>query len=242
MRIAIAALVVAAGFLGHVAAAHAYQCFDVTATIVGTNGDDRITGTNGRDVIVGLGGNDTISGLGDSDRICGNGGNDKLVAGPGVDQVDGGTGHNVLKGGTGDDRLYGGPSSDSFWPGLGNDVIDGRGTPDHEWVHYESASGPVNVDLETGHATGEGTDILVAILDVAGSRYGDVIKGNDSDNILRLGKGNDKGFGKGGMDHIFGGPGSDDLDGGGGTNLNDGGDGNDHCLNPDPVDGALNCE
>jgi len=44
------------------------------------------------------------------------------------------------------------------------------------------------------------------------------------------------------MDHIFGGPGSDDLDGGGGTNLNDGGDGNDHCLNPDPVDGALNCE
>jgi hypothetical protein len=32
------------------------------------------------------------------------------------------------------------------------------------------------------------------------------------------------------------------LDGGGGTNVNDGGDGNDHCLNPDPVGGALNCE
>jgi len=242
MRIAIAALVVAAGFLGHVAAAHAYQCFDVTATIVGTNGDDRITGTNGRDVIVGLGGNDTISGLGDSDRICGNGGNDKLVAGPGVDQVDGGTGRNVLKGGTGDDRLYGGPSADSFWPGLGNDVIDGRGTPDHEWVHYESASGPVNVDLETGHATGEGTDILVAILDVAGSPYGDVVKGNAVSNTLRLGKGNDEGVGRAGDDTILGGPGNDVLDGGGGMNTNDGGDGNDHCLNPDPVSGALHCE
>ena len=67
MRILLAALVVAAGFLGNTAAAHAYQCFDVTATIVGTNGDDHIQGTNGRDVIVGLGGNDTISGFGDSD-------------------------------------------------------------------------------------------------------------------------------------------------------------------------------
>ena len=83
MRILLAALVVAAGFLGNTATAHAYQCFDVTATIVGTNGDDHIQGTNGRDVIVGLGGNDTISGFGDSDRICGNGGNDKLIAGPG---------------------------------------------------------------------------------------------------------------------------------------------------------------
>jgi Ca2+-binding RTX toxin-like protein len=242
MRIAIAALAVAAGFLGNATAAQAYQCFDVTATIVGTSGDDKIQGTSGRDVIVGLGGDDTISGLGDADRICGNGGNDKLVAGAGVDQVDGGTGKNVLKGGSGDDRLYGGPSQDSFWPGLGNDVIDGRGTPDHEWVHYENASGPMSVDLDTGHATGQGTDILVSIVDVAGSRYGDVIKGNELANTLRLGRGNDTGIGRAGPDRLLGGPGSDDLDGGGGANTNDGGDGNDHCLNPDPVSGALHCE
>jgi Ca2+-binding RTX toxin-like protein len=242
MRIAVVALALAAGFLGQAAAAHAYSCYDVTATIVGTKGNDRLHGTSGRDIIVGLGGDDTIWGLDDADRLCGNGGDDKIIAGAGVDQVDGGSGHNVLKGGSGDDRLYGGPSEDSFWPGAGNDVVDGRGTGGEEWVHYENAGGPVTVDLSIGHATGEGTDILVAILDIAGSRHGDVIKGNDADNILRLGKGNDKGFGKGGMDHIFGGPGSDDLDGGGGMNVNDGGDGNDHCLNPDPVDGALNCE
>jgi hypothetical protein len=41
---------------------------------------------------------------------------------------------------------------------------------------------------------------------------------------------------------LLGGPGSDDLDGGGGMNTNNGGDGNDHCLNPDPVSGALHCE
>ena len=242
MRIAAVALVLAAGFLGQAAAADAYSCYDVTATIVGTKGNDRIHATSASDVIVGLGGDDTIWGLEGSDKICGNGGDDKIMAGPGVDQVDAGSGHNVLKGGSGDDRLYGGPSEDSFWPGAGNDVVDGRGTGGEEWVHYENARGPVIVDLGQNHATGEGTDILVAIFDIAGSRYGDVVRGNDADNILRLGKGNDKGSGKGGMDHVYGSPGSDDLDGGGGANTIDGGDGNDHCLNPDPVSGALHCE
>jgi Ca2+-binding RTX toxin-like protein len=108
-------------------------------------------------------------------------------------------------------------------------------------VHYDHA-GPVVVDLGIGHATGEGTDILVAILDVVGSRYGDVIKGNEGDNILKLGKGNDKGVGRGGNDRILGRDGGDDLNGGSGTNVNDGGTGSDHCLNPDPVSGALHCE
>jgi hypothetical protein len=190
MRLALVVAVVATAFLGNAAAAHAYQCYDVTATIVGTKADDELHGTNGRDVIVGLGGDDVIRGLDDADRLCGNGGDDKIIAGAGVDQVDGGTGRNVLNGGNGDDRLYGGPSTDSFWPGLGNDVVDGRGTPDREWVHYDTAHGPVSVDLDTGHATGEGTDILVAIHDIAGSRFGDIIvKGDEYDNVLRLGKG-----------------------------------------------------
>ena len=60
--------------------------------------------------------------------------------------------------------------------------------------------------------------------------------------VLRLGKGNDQGVGRAGDDMLLGGPGNDDLDGGGGMNTNDGGDGNDHCLNPDPVSGALHCE
>ena len=43
-------------------------------------------------------------------------------------------------------------------------------------------------------------------------------------------------------DVLIGGVGADVLDGGPGTNVNDGGEGNDHCLNPDPVAGALHCE
>ena len=242
MRTLLVAVLLGGALLANAGAAAAANCQGLLATIVGTKHNDHIRGTSGRDVIVGQGGNDTISSLGGDDRICGNGGNDKLLAGPGVDKLDGGSGRNVLKGGAGDDRLCGGPSPDSFWPGAGNDVVDGRGTPGEEWVHYENASGPVTVDLSTGHATGEGTDILVAILDVAGSRYGDVIKGNEDDNILRLGKGNDHGLGRGGSDTLLGGPGADDLDGGAGSNTNDGGDGTDTCISPNPGAGALNCE
>jgi Ca2+-binding RTX toxin-like protein len=156
--------------------------------------------------------------------------------------VDGGSGRNILKGGSGDDRLSGGAYVDSFWPGAGNDVVDGRGTSGGEWVHYDSASGAVNVDLSIGHAAGEGTDILVGILDVVGSRFGDAIKGNTGDNVFKLGNGNDHGVGGGGNARSLGGAGADVLDGGPGVNVNDGGDGNDHCLNPDPVAGALHCE
>jgi Ca2+-binding RTX toxin-like protein len=38
-------------------------CFNLTATIAGTNDSDTITGTEGPDVIDGRGGNDVIDGL-----------------------------------------------------------------------------------------------------------------------------------------------------------------------------------
>ncbi|MGH2569287.1 MAG: hypothetical protein ACRDGA_13195, partial [Bacteroidota bacterium] len=79
------------------------QCFGVHATIVGTDGRDRLTGTQGRDVIVGLGGNDIINGRSGKDLICGGKGKDKLHGGKGKDKLDGGTGRDVCKGGPGRD-------------------------------------------------------------------------------------------------------------------------------------------
>ena len=92
-------------------------CRDMTATIVGTAGDDRLTGTRGPDVIVGLGGNDTIVGLSGDDLVCGNGGADDLGGGRGNDQLYGGRDQHEqrgrrtvisgdrLEGGLGDDHL-----------------------------------------------------------------------------------------------------------------------------------------
>ena len=69
-----------------------------------------------------------------------------------------------------------------------------------------------------------------------------VIKGNENGNILRLGKGNDHGLGRGGSDTLLGGPGADDLNGGAGSNTNDGGDGTDTCISPNTCADGLNGE
>ena len=72
-------------------------CNGLTATIVGSGGDDVLEGTDGDDVIVAFGGNDRIdSGEGD-DVICGNSGDDQIWAG---------FGNNVVIGGEDDDTIH----------------------------------------------------------------------------------------------------------------------------------------
>lgn len=78
-------------------------CFGVPATIVGTNGNNRLKGTSRDDVIVGLGGNDIINGKGGNDRICGGKGKDVIIGGRGNDFLDGGSGFDILSGGRGTD-------------------------------------------------------------------------------------------------------------------------------------------
>jgi hypothetical protein len=46
------------------------QCNGRTATILGTEGDDRLVGTNGRDVIITYGGDDLVLGRGGRDIVC----------------------------------------------------------------------------------------------------------------------------------------------------------------------------
>jgi hypothetical protein len=79
-------------------------CGNRNATLIGTEGKDRLRGTNRRDVIAGLSGADTIRGLGSGDVICG------------------GIGKDVLRGGNGRDRLIGGRGRDACAGGKGSDV------------------------------------------------------------------------------------------------------------------------
>jgi hypothetical protein len=116
------------GGLGSAVASESPTCFDRSATIVGTDGDDRLRGTDGPDVIVAGGGADVIRGFGGDDVICagknpwlpidpdeidddyepGYDWSDRVYAGPGDDTVDGGPSLNHIHGGTGDDVLYAG--------------------------------------------------------------------------------------------------------------------------------------
>jgi uncharacterized delta-60 repeat protein len=97
------------------------RCGGKPATIVGTDGKDKLKGTKRADVIVGLGGDDTISGGGGNDVICGGRGNDKISGGAGADKLYGDAGKDKLNGGAGQDKLNGGAGKDSLNGGAGKD-------------------------------------------------------------------------------------------------------------------------
>jgi Ca2+-binding RTX toxin-like protein len=206
------------------AASHSH-CTREAATIVGTPGDDVLFGTDEQDIILGLGGNDRIEAGGSDteyqyDRICGGAGDDVLVGrqdreadpyteseaivvgGPGNDRLLGGV---ELKGGRGRDELRGGEGRDRLWGGPGNDVIDG-GTPDDgpSWTVDAAIfeEGPVNANLVTHEARGEGHDRLIGIEQLIGTPQDDVFRGDEDGNFLD---------GRGGSDELFGGGGEDVL-------------------------------
>jgi glucose/arabinose dehydrogenase/PKD repeat protein len=72
------------------------SCLGAPATILGTEGNDRLVGTEGRDVIAGRGGRDKLIGKRGNDRLCG---------GAGADLLKGGGGEDLCKGGAGVDRM-----------------------------------------------------------------------------------------------------------------------------------------
>lgn len=179
------------------------------------------------DLIDGLGGNDTITGLNGADTLLGNAGADVLY---------GLGGNDILDGGAGADRLYGGDGNDILRPDSGsngNDYVDGGAGVDT--VDYSTAAGTrgVRVDLRlTGaqNTSGAGTDTIINVENVIGTRFADTLHGNDLINVLTGGAGADTLYGHLGNDTLFGGAGNDTLNGGTGNDQligDNGGIGND---------------
>ncbi|MDQ3952058.1 MAG: hypothetical protein M3279_03685 [Actinomycetota bacterium] len=240
-----AALVGGAVLLPATPAEAARTCFGKRATIVGTNTNPRrpveIHGTRGDDVIVGLRGWDEIDGRGGDDLICSGRGDDHVTAGGGNDQIRLGGGIDFADGGKGDDRLYGGPGpadgllggagndrllggpggDDSLVGGAGNDHLDGGGG--YDIAEFWTATRGVAADLRTGIATGDGRDDMVAVEGLIGSRFDDLLLGNELSNHIRGGGGSDdiQAFGSndGGYDLLRSDGGGDSLDGGDGWDM-----------------------
>lgn len=104
-------------------------------------------------------------------------GNDSLTGGAGADVIEGGGGTDSINGGDGNDTLSGGADNDTINGGNGIDT-----------VNYSVASGPMQVNLFTGIATGEGTDTLSFIENVMTGSGNDEITGSDADNQMQGGR------------------------------------------------------
>jgi Ca2+-binding RTX toxin-like protein len=227
--------------------------------ICGFGGNDKIIGGSGADTLSGDAANDSLSGGSGIDFLLGRGGNDALNGGDGFDlasfftapgpvtaDLTTGTatgegndtlvGISDLEGSKFDDALTGDSGENFFYPGPGNDVIVGGDALTDRVIF---TSGPVNVDLSTGTATGEGTDTLANFEQAEGSNQADTITGDAGANVLIGNGGIDTINGGDGDDTLKGGDGDDHLDGGVGTDTLDGGNGTDTCVNGE---NNTNCE
>ena len=193
-------------------------CAGKQVTIVGTGGNDHIDGTRHADVIDGLGGSDVINGMRGDDTICGNYGADDLRGNAGNDRVYGGldavtfdgaqstvrTG-DTLRGGSGNDVIVPGFDSRDGWipPGDNVDVDD--------LVTYDTAPGPVRVNLDTQVATGDGTDRVVVNgrVRLYTTMWADTVVGSAHGDEIQLFAGADRVSDGAGDDTLLGGPGTD---------------------------------
>ena len=208
-----------------------------------------VLGTRFGDVLIGDSGNNWFSGLGGADLIDGGAGDDSMVGGSGSDTLIGADGFDIVSyvqapnavvvnlalgtaEGWGSDQLsgiegvHGSAFSDVLTGDAGNNWLDaGPGGADtitggggYDVVSFAFFSSSVVVNLGLGVELNSGSQ-LIGISGAVGTAFGDVMIGDDGDNLLSGWEGADLLLGGLGNDVLIGGPGSDTLDGGDGFDL-----------------------
>jgi len=177
--------------------------------IYGTIADDALYGTTQAEGISGAYGDDTLFGDAGADTLWGDEKEDELYGGDGDDTLYGGRDSDTLDGGAGDDLLVGGeqqnPQSDAknnvYISAEGNDtLIGGLG---YDLVIFSGRASGVTLNLATSTATsGEEMLSLTGIDNVVGSAFGDVLAGDDDNNIFTGGTGDDLLIGGAGTDTV----------------------------------------
>lgn len=170
-----------------------------------------------------------------ADHLLGDSGTNRLDGGPGADLIDGRDGNDTLDGNCGADDVRGGGGDDRLHGDKGdfldlcagvdfsNDMLNGG--PGSDTVEFPLLFlGGVDVDLDAGTASGEGSDSLAEVENVNGTFAADTLKGTAGVNVLS------------------GGSGDDFLDGRAGNDSEDGGDDTDTCLWDVEVDVLISCE
>ena len=157
----------------------------------------------------GILGNDTVFGIENirgstqhADSLSGDS-NDNFIDGRGSTNTAGQG--DTLSGRAGNDTLLGGTTSNRefFIGGLGDDSIIANNANGTDVASYVFATGSVTVDLAAGRATGaDGNDTLSGVLQARGGNDADSLLGDNLDNLLDGGLGNDTLIGGRGNDSI----------------------------------------
>ncbi len=185
--------------------------------LAGSKYDDRLTGNSEANTLNGGVGADTMTGGNGSDTYYVDNAGD-LVSETNATVSSGGTdlvqsylaaytlGANVENGrilATSAASLTGNDLNNVLYAGVGNNVLDGGTGSDT--ASYAYASSGVNVTLASGAQTtgGSGSDTLVSIESLAGSKYDDHLTGNSEANTLNGGAGADTMSGGDGSDTYY---------------------------------------
>ncbi len=156
--------------------------------------------------VAGTEGDDELFAPANGANVEGRGGNDIL---------NGSAGRDGLDGGTGDDELYGNGGDDWLRGGEGTDILDGGAGWDHvDFSHWTGVTQGVVIDLSSNQASNDGfgfTDTLINIESISGSGFDDHLTGDNNDNYLGGGAGNDTFVSTGGNDFMQGDDGDDQF-------------------------------
>lgn len=212
---------------------------DIDAFVVtGTQSNDMLSGGNSDDVFNGAGGDDILYGKAGNDNLLGGDGNDYLIGGDGIDYLGGGNGSDTLVGGSGDTLIDDGlndSNPDTFFAaeaayvdGDYNDLlISDYSVKDYQGpIHFGLSNH--NGDFHTSDSRGNTLMTFsggIGNYHVMGTQLNDIIDGvpfaqqgyyygNDGDDVLNGGFGNDGLYGGAGDDILNGKGGNDNLDGG----------------------------
>ena len=122
-------------------------------------------------------------------------GADTIVGDNSGDYIQAGAGATLITTGTGSNTIIGGFGSDTINALLGSNLIDGGGGNTSinsgsgaNTLTFARATGPVQVDLRAGTATGYGTETITGtVANLIGSAYDDFLRGSAATRTLTAG-------------------------------------------------------
>jgi Ca2+-binding RTX toxin-like protein len=207
-----------------------YAGSDLTsATLTGNALANKMIGHSNDETMLGLGGNDALYGKNGNDTLNGGDGHDLLDGGGGNDTLIGGVGNDRLIGRTGDDTMTGGTGNDAYYVDSAGDVVTETASEGTDTVYESLATYTLGANVENGRIqlnTGAGLygNELDNLLVGGGGNdtlYGldgnDTFHGNGGDDLVGGFDGNDTLYGEAGIDTLYGDNGDDTLYGGDGN-------------------------